>query len=591
MVSLSLLPRGEVGRCHRGGHVAGADPARAAGGAEDLQPGPVGRLEAGQRHRLVGGQLAHERPARRAADVQPRAARAGHRGRGRAAGRGHRAAGDGRPGQGHRRPAGVVVILHLDCHRPGQGHGGEEAAVGLVAPLVDQNGVVGPQPHAVIAEDLEAVRAAGEIDRPRPAHREAVSADAGDGRAQAPVEVDRVIDARGRRRAAEGHVVVIFAEPGAGDRWAGDAPRAAAAAAGDGTAARRVPAQGHRRPAVVLEVLQAQRRGPIESHANIEAPVGLVAPFVNDQRVVDPQPHAVIAEYVKAIGAGREVERPRPAHREAVGGDARRGRAGAPVEIDGRVVAHHGRAAAQVHIVEIFAAPVADDRRAAARHLNPVEPGDGHAARLVILHADVVVAGRQGAVGGDGAHLAIVPGVDEQLVIDPHPHPIVHRGRETVGAGVEIDDAVPAGREVVVGDERRVGAAAAPIVVDGVLIALPDSIAGQIAVVPVAGAPLGIGGSRVGRGHRQQPQRQQPYQGYQRNEKFTVHGLTVLLPRPPPHQRQQKATRRAAGTVLFHYKRGKGQINRRRRKYTRFYIPFSAAAQVAACRRQGKANT
>ena len=81
-------------------------------------------------------------------------------------------------------------------------------------------------------------------------------------------------------------------------------------------------------------------------------------PCIDDEHVVDEQARAIVDAQCEVPGSAIEVLRALPARGEVVVGDARIGRAGAPVEVDDVVVAGDGWVAVQAGIVPVIAAPI-----------------------------------------------------------------------------------------------------------------------------------------------------------------------------------------------------------------------------------------
>ena len=127
------------------------------------------------------------------------------------------------------------------------------------------------------------------------------------------------------------------------------------------------------------------------------------------------------------------------------GDDARRWRAGVPVEVDPRIVARERRRAGEVLIREVLTAP-GDRQRCDVldRHLR------GRVVREVVeLDFHRVRAGGQRPICVVCRGRLIEPGVDDDDVIDVDAHPVVGRACEAVGAGGEGLRALPAHGEPV----------------------------------------------------------------------------------------------------------------------------------------------
>ncbi len=85
-----------------------------------------------------------------------------------------------------------------------------------------------------------------------------------------------------------------------------------------------------------------------------------------------------------------------------------------------------------------------------------------------MLNAEGVGAGRDEAVDRDGVLLAGRPTIDDELVIDPDAHAVVHGGGEAVVTGSQGDVARPADGEVIVAD-AGIRRATPPTEVDGAI--------------------------------------------------------------------------------------------------------------------------
>ncbi len=259
------------------------------------------------------------------------------------------------------------------------------------------------------------------------------------GRAVTPVVVNRALVAHDDGLAAQAHVVEVLCPPGGRGRWRRRAD------------AR--PGEARRRSLGVFEVFHLDGNGATgQIEIDREGRDRLDAPLVDDQDVIDPQAHAIIGCRREAVAAGVERQIAHPAHGEEVGRETSRWRAKAPVEVDVGRRAGQRRRAAQLRVGEILIEPVVSRRwwwrrRRVERDVG--HHGHSHAARLVVLHDDGVVARAQEDVGGDGPHLAIVPGVDDQDIVDPDAHAVVGRGREAVGASGEVGRLCPLDGEVI----------------------------------------------------------------------------------------------------------------------------------------------
>src|SRR5690606_19769830 len=206
--------------------------------------------------------------------------------------------------------------------------------------------------------------------------------------------------------------------------------------------------------------------------------------------VVDPDTDAVVGRGRDLVASTGEIQRPAPACAEAVAvDDTGHGRAVAPVKVDAGIVTHDNRTAAQVCVVEVFAAPVVHGRAAGADILvGEVRLGKEHRVEEVDL--DEVGAGADVALGRHRARAARRPGIEHGGAVYEHAHTVVHGHAEAVDAGLgEVEVAPPLDGEVVdvyTGSGLR---ARAPTVVDGGLIADDDGRAGEIGIVAIGGPP------------------------------------------------------------------------------------------------------
>ena len=217
-----------------------------------------------------------------------------------------------------------------------------------IVPFVEHRPAVHKKPDAIIGLGKEAVEAAGQGHLSGPAHREAVGGQPRSRRARAPAEIDTGVVADQRRVAREAQVRPVLAPPvGIRDR------------------AHALPAQLQPCVAGALVVFHPQgMRAKAQRRLDPHLAHAAIAPFIHDQLAIDPHPGPVVHGEEEAVGRRIEIERPRPACREAVGGQSR-GRCGrAPGEVQRRIVAHHGRLAGQVHVAEVLPAPIGDHRRA-----------------------------------------------------------------------------------------------------------------------------------------------------------------------------------------------------------------------------------
>src|SRR5690606_2651017 len=96
-----------------------------------------------------------------------------------------------------------------------------------------------------------------------------------------------------------------------------------------------------------------------------------------------------------------------------------------------------------------FRLPVREERRTAAgTNWLPPESRRRHPTSFEKFDADVVVA-VHGPINRHRMLLALCPGVDHQLIINPDAHPVIHRGEKAVSAGREVDRARPTSREII----------------------------------------------------------------------------------------------------------------------------------------------
>ena len=239
------------------------------------------------------------------------------------------------------------------------------------------------------------------------------------------------------------------------------------------------------------------------AHVPIHAPFAhaVVAPIVDDERTVQPDAHAVIVAPAEAVAIAVEVEGTRPARRPLAGRDRLAGRTRpAPVEVDGRVVAHKAGCAAQCHVGEVLAAPlVIRVGRAHVTDAVPPDPDLGDLLQFEVLDAHGVRSLLQADVAGDDVAACGLPRIDHQPVIHPDAHAVVHVREETIRAGREVAGLHPAGREEVDLD-ARVGRAVAPVEVDGAVGAHHAGHAAERQVVVVFRTPVGC--ARVRRRRR-----------------------------------------------------------------------------------------
>src|SRR5581483_9386542 len=227
---------------------------------------------------------------------------------------------------------------------------------------------------------------------------------------------------------------------------------------------------------------------------------GLVDPGVDDLRAVDVDAHAVVGGRGKAIRAGREGVRLRPARAPLVGVDALPRRAG-PGEVQVRaVIAGEGRGAAEGHVVEVAALP----RRGGGwgrRGRAVGELRDGVAAVVVELVHQRVRAGRDRVVGAVARRGLVLPGIDDLRAIDVDAHAVVGGRGEVIGAGRERVGLRPAGAPLVAVDAAAGRARPCVIEVRAVVAGEDGGARERHVVVVDAGPASGRGvGARGGRG-------------------------------------------------------------------------------------------
>src|SRR5262249_2810627 len=126
-----------------------------------------------------------------------------------------------------------------------------------------------------------------------------------------------------------------------------------------------------------------------------------------------------------------------------------RWRAGTPVKIDRRVLAHQHRGAVEVTVVKIVTTPHVGrgSWRVAA---GPTQPRYGPADKIKILQADGEIAAGQIDITRIGCRPWFAPLVDDQGVVDPEPGAIIDRDSKAIIAGWEVERARPAHRKIVI---------------------------------------------------------------------------------------------------------------------------------------------
>ncbi len=181
-------------------------------------------------------------------------------------------------------------------------------------------------------------------------------------------------------------------------------------------------------------------------------------PLVDDPFAIQVNPNAVVGAGLKAIAPVAKIDPASPAHREIVVRQIAR-RTIAPIEIDILVIA--GKfAIIQVAVRIIFALPIGVVVIIIIviiiliGYFLPPEREAGLATTFVIFDPQVVQAAAQADLSRNFAGRAIVPGLDDELVINPQASAVVHKNMETIGAAVKVLAAGPASREVI---RRHIG--------------------------------------------------------------------------------------------------------------------------------------
>ncbi|EGW53483.1 hypothetical protein TevJSym_ba00010 [endosymbiont of Tevnia jerichonana (vent Tica)] len=344
-----------------------------------------------------------------------------------------------RAATGHRLPAEIgpgvapgLAVLHADLVQP-RGETQQAAVFAAVAPIhapgVDHLAIVDPEPNAVIHITGEAVGATVEVETALPAHREAVGVDPMHRPLPAPVEGDGRRLLLTHRLTLELLVVEVAAAEGAA-----------------GHAAARVallPMELGRGPAAMLLVFDLD---PVAASRQMQILEilggGLGLPGVDDRRIVDPHPHPVIGAGDKAVVALGEGEVPLPAGREVILADhPRQGRLTLPLKINGRHIGGVDRQPSQFAVVEELATEGPVWHRLAALPQLPADVGTGPAAPLPIFDPHPLQPRRQRDHLVDAA--TVLPGVDEQPITDPDPHPIIGVAVEVVLPRLELELAQP----------------------------------------------------------------------------------------------------------------------------------------------------
>ncbi len=168
--------------------------------------------------------------------------------------------------------------------------------------------------------------------------------------------------------------------------------------------------------AVFLKVFHLEPMRPAEIvPVHVMQFVVHLLPFVYDQPVVQPDARAVVGAHRKAIIARLERQLAGPAHGKIVVGHPVHRRRGSPVKVDLCVVAHQGRAADHVAVVEILSLPAAQAVQAL-----PPGVGVGLAALFKVFHRNLVQALAQGEIAAVGVgQFLLVPGVHDELIVHP----------------------------------------------------------------------------------------------------------------------------------------------------------------------------
>ena len=129
----------------------------------------------------------------------------------------------------------------------------------------------------------------------------------------------------------------------------------------------------------------------------------------------------------------------------------------------------------------------------------------GVAGGFVEFDFDLVLAGAEADELSGAQAPAIGPIIHHEQGVEPEADAIIAAGVEAIVAGVEGEAAGPARGEIIAGDAGAVGAACAPIEVEGGVIAHEDGRAVEGAVGEILAAPFGdFGGRRGGGGGAQQ---------------------------------------------------------------------------------------
>lgn len=131
------------------------------------------------------------------------------------------------------------------------------------------------------------------------------------------------------------------------------------------------------------------------------------------------------------------------------------------------------------------------------RHFPP-ELSNGVAGMFIILDPEIMIPFGKGIINHHFACTAVYPLINDEHVINPDAHAIIHRRMEAVEAGGKVELACPARRKIIYRD-GRIRRPRPPVKANVRIVAHQSGRAREIAIGPIFSLPIRIGSADWGR--------------------------------------------------------------------------------------------
>jgi hypothetical protein len=141
-------------------------------------------------------------------------------------------------------------------------------------------------------------------------------------------------------------------------------------------------------------------------------PLRSIAPFINHQRAIYVEPHAIIYQGMETKFPLLKAGGTRPAYAEVIGRETRYRRIVTPVKINISVITDKSRAALQRHVSKVFSSPLGKGATQLPPDLNL-----RRAQVFIIFDTQGMIRSAQGARCTISLVASVMPLVNDELVI------------------------------------------------------------------------------------------------------------------------------------------------------------------------------